>query len=123
MEATRTHVSTFLTILLMTGLASCGVSADTLYVSKTGGHVLPFDTWAKAATNIQPAVDEASPGDVVLVTNGGGISGLPPADRSKEGARLSGWEAERGEHWVYGVWGWNLQSVPVRVQVPLSRGE
>ncbi len=45
-------------------------SARTLYVKPSGSHVAPFDTWAKAARNIQAAVDTAGPGDMVLVTNG-----------------------------------------------------
>jgi len=44
--------------------------ADTLYVSKTGGHVSPFSSLGNAATNIQAAVDAASAGDTVLVNDG-----------------------------------------------------
>jgi hypothetical protein len=44
--------------------------SDTHYVALTGGHVPPFTNWADAATDIQSAVDEASPGDVALVSNG-----------------------------------------------------
>ena len=44
--------------------------AVTNYVSKTGGHVSPFDSWANAATNIQAAVDVASSGDIVFVNDG-----------------------------------------------------
>ncbi len=41
------------------------------YVSLAGGHIAPFDTWEKAATNIQAAVDAvALPGGRVVVTNG-----------------------------------------------------
>ena len=46
------------------------IFAATNYVSKTGGHVSPFTNWANAATNIQAAVDAATSGDIVLVTNG-----------------------------------------------------
>ena len=44
--------------------------AETLYVSKTGGHVSPFVLLGNAATNIQAAVDVASAGDTVLVNDG-----------------------------------------------------
>ncbi len=41
------------------------------YVSTNGAHVPPFDTWGKAATNIQSAVDAAGSGfTTVLVSNG-----------------------------------------------------
>lgn len=40
------------------------------YVSLSGGHVFPFDTWPKAATNIQDAVDACADGHTVHVTNG-----------------------------------------------------
>ncbi len=44
--------------------------AWTNYVAQAGGHVAPFETWSKAATNIQAAIDAAFSGDVVFVTNG-----------------------------------------------------
>jgi hypothetical protein len=62
--------ASFATLLSIVHHSSLIVSADTHYVALTGGHIPPFTNWADAATDIQSAVDEASPGDVVLVSNG-----------------------------------------------------
>jgi len=55
---------------LLIFLISSKVFATTNYVSKTGAHIPPFDSWVNAATNIQAAVDVASVGDIVLVNDG-----------------------------------------------------
>jgi hypothetical protein len=40
------------------------------YVSPLGSHTAPFLSWDEAATNIQDAIDAASAGDIIWVTNG-----------------------------------------------------
>ncbi len=46
------------------------LSATTYYVALDGSSTSPYDTWAKAATQLQVAIDAAAPGDTVLVSNG-----------------------------------------------------
>ena len=55
---------------LLTLLARGMVQGANFYVSPSGANVPPFADWANAATNIQDAIDAASSGDVVWVTNG-----------------------------------------------------
>lgn len=54
-------------IIRITALSAC---ATTRYVSLSGNHILPFTSWANAATNIQDAVNVSSDDDVILITNG-----------------------------------------------------
>jgi len=57
--------------LVIAILSGWNATAATRYVWQDSPNTTPpFDSWAKAATNIQDAVDAAQPGDLVLVTNG-----------------------------------------------------
>lgn len=54
--------------------AACCIAADH-FVSPMGGNIAPFVSWDTAATNIQDAIDAASAGETVWVTNGVYASG------------------------------------------------
>lgn len=48
-----------------------GITPTNCYVSPSGSHTEPFNTWENAATNIQDAIDTVLPGNgTVIVTNG-----------------------------------------------------
>jgi hypothetical protein len=67
MKFCRPFVLAALTIELLVSTAT----AATLYVDlQSGNPASPFASWATAAADIQSAVDAASPGDQILVTNG-----------------------------------------------------
>ncbi len=58
----------FLLVLQVSALRP--LQADTHYVSPHGAAIPPYTNWAAAAREVQPAIDAASSGDTVLVTNG-----------------------------------------------------
>ena len=62
-------IGTVIGIFLLSLFQQVALGA-TNYVSLAGSNSPPYDTWAKAATNIQTAIDTASSGDIVQVTNG-----------------------------------------------------
>src|SRR5438309_624226 len=65
----RKRFASTVSVLLMP-LICVNVCATDYYVSPNGGNISPFADWATAATNIQDAIDAASAGDIVWVTNG-----------------------------------------------------
>lgn len=48
------------------------VHATTYYVATNGSNTSPYDTWAKASTSIQTAINAASNGDTILVGSSDG---------------------------------------------------
>ena len=58
------------TTLILIFLTCSKILAGTNYVSLSGGHNFPFDSWENGATNIQDAVCATVDGDEVLVNAG-----------------------------------------------------
>ncbi len=59
-----------LSLTLLTPSAT--VNAATFYVATNGTNTSPYDTWAKAATSIQTAIDAASDSDTIMVGSSDG---------------------------------------------------
>lgn len=56
----------YIAVLMLAASAMAG----TVYVSLSGSHESPYSSWATAATNFADAVNAATAGDTVLLTNG-----------------------------------------------------
>src|SRR5580765_1136238 len=57
-------------LVLLYLILPCPFQAANFYVSPSGANVPPYSGWVTAARNIQDAIETASSGDVVWVTNG-----------------------------------------------------
>ena len=71
----KKRMKTLLAVFILTALClltfTLPINAATLYVATTGTNTSPYETWTKAATSIQTAVDAASNGDVIYVGSSG----------------------------------------------------
>lgn len=69
-------MKTLLAVFILTALClltfTLPINAATLYVATNGTNTSPYETWTKAATSIQTAVDAASNGDVIYVGSSDG---------------------------------------------------
>jgi N-acetylneuraminic acid mutarotase len=83
-------------VLFASNLTQVGVATATIhvvasftnYVSTNGAHIVPFTSWANAATTIQAAVDACYGGGITII--GEGVFGLNAAVSLTKPMRLSG---------------------------------
>ena len=76
-------------VILIISLLACplGASGVTHYVSHWGSHTAPYSTWETAATNLMAAINAATNGETIWVTNGvyrsgsATVGGLPARAR------------------------------------------
>ncbi len=64
-----THSPWFTLVIVATAIASARATVRCVDLNSTNA-TAPFTSWSTAATNIQDAVDAATPGDEIVVTNG-----------------------------------------------------
>jgi hypothetical protein len=96
----QTSRAIFLAFLL-TPLLAASSRATERFVSPNGPNLSPFTSWDSAATNIQDAIDIASAGDVIWVTNGtysaggkvmtGDLTNRVALDKALTVRSLNGW--------------------------------
>lgn len=77
----RYWLGPLLCVVLVEPFLSTGLGADRYVVKDNPNAAVPYDTWTNAAADIQTAVDSASDGETVWVSNGiyktGGVNGYP----------------------------------------------
>ena len=78
-------------VILIISLLACPLAASgvTHYVSHWGSHTAPYSTWETASTNLAAAINAATNGEIIWVTNGVYRSGSATAGGLFARARLT----------------------------------
>lgn len=63
-------VMQFRSIIFLMFLATSLFAQNTLYVSSSGSNTPPYNSWATAATTIQPAINASATNDIIIVDDG-----------------------------------------------------